>query len=100
MLSPSLRTQGPIESVRARLPALAITRLGSLLTRAHGSVAGLTFVLQLGADEAGYDLDVERGAVVEIRRVRRLESRNVSPIGRGREGDGGVAAGAEVCCGT
>jgi hypothetical protein len=66
------------------------------LCRADGSGAGLAPGLQLADNEVGDDLDIERRAVRERRRVGRLEAVLLAAVEARAEDDGRIGAGTEV----
>lgn len=73
-----------------------IPRRCGRLCRADSSGAGLAPSLQLADNEAGDDLDIERRAVRERRRVGRLEAVLLAAVEARAEDDGRIGAGAEV----
>lgn len=92
--------QRGVEGIRGGLALLR--RCGGRRSgaRADGIVGGLALGVQLLADEVGDDLDAQRGAVVEVGLVDGRERLLRGPVLLGAEGDGRVAARAEVERGT
>lgn len=88
--------QGRVESISSSLAGLGVGGGGGVVAGGDGVGRGLALGLQLAADEARDDLDVEGAAVVEVGRVGGRERLLLAPVEARRELDGRVAAGPEV----
>lgn len=90
------KTQGSVEGIRRRLPGQGTRRLLASGTGRNRIRRRVTRAAESLADEAGNHADVQRGAMIEIRLIRRDEGIRVGAVGLLAEVDGRVAAGAET----
>lgn len=88
--------QGRVESISSSLAGRGVGGGGSIIAGGDGVGRGLALGLQLAADEARDDLDVEGAAVVEVGRVGGRERLLLAAVETRGELDGGVAAGTKV----
>lgn len=88
--------EGRVESISSSLAGRGIGSGGGVVAGGDGVGPGLALGLQLAADEARDDLDVEGAAVVEVGRVGGRERLLLAPVEARRELDGRVAARPEV----
>lgn len=88
--------QGRVESISSGLARRGIGGAGGVVAGADGIGRRLALALQLAADEARDDLDVEGAAVVEVGRVGGRKRLLLAAVEAGGELDGRVAAGAKV----
>jgi hypothetical protein len=89
-------TQGRVESIGSSLALLSVGGAGGVVASGHGVGGGLALGLQLAADEARNDLDVEGTAVVEVGRVSGGKGLLLAAVETCGELDGRVGARAEV----